>query len=118
LTADPKSELARIADFLALKTTPQLLSQAVERSSADRLRALERTQGDQWVSTKGRREDIPFFGPGRRDRWKSELDDDSVAQIESAWGRLMKGLGYELVRTECEALTPPYLLKASLEALE
>ena len=35
--------------------------------------------------------------------WKNELSESSVAEIESAWGRLMSDLGYELaVRTLAE----------------
>jgi hypothetical protein len=37
--------------------------------------------------------------------WKSQLDRESVAAIESAWGDLMQSLGYELASTAAAADT-------------
>lgn len=102
-------ELAKIAAFLGIEPTPERLAKAIERSSAERMRRLEQKEGDGWVSTKGRRKDIPFIGPAKSGRWKSELPDGSVSKIESAWGPLMKTLGYELARESCSALEPPFV---------
>lgn len=102
----PERELAKVASFLGLSTTPELLAQAVERSAADRLRTLERTQGSSWIETKKGRQDIPFVRAARAGGWKTGLPEVSVAQIESAWGHLMAQIGYELAATVPPVPTP------------
>lgn len=96
MIADPAHELGRIACFLNRSASPQLLASAIERSSAPRLRELERSQGSDWVTTKDKRHDIPFIGSASSGGWKSRLPAESVAEIESAWGPLMSRLGYVL----------------------
>lgn len=93
---DPRRELAKIADFLKIKSDAESLVSAVERSSAVRMRDMERTQASEWVATKNRRQDIPFVGAASSGGWKTRLPADSVAAIESAWGPLMLRLGYEV----------------------
>jgi len=61
------------------------LTAAVERSSADRMRSLEATQGDQWVSTKNKRSDIPFVRTASSGLWKEKLPVASIVEIEAAW---------------------------------
>ncbi len=89
-------ELGKIAAFLGIDATPDRLSQAVERSSADNMRALEKAQSDIWIVTKGKRKDIPFVGKAKAGGWRSALPEDCVREIENAWGPLMATLGYEL----------------------
>jgi hypothetical protein len=93
-------ELARIAGFFGIEASPQRLEGVVQASSAERMRELEQKQGDDWVSTKNHRKDIPFVGTAASGGWKSKLSAESVARIESAWGPLMQFLGYELVTEE------------------
>jgi hypothetical protein len=59
------------------------------------MRDLEKKQGHQWVTTKGKRRDVPFVGAATAGSWKSDLAAEHVVQIESAWGHLMQHLGYE-----------------------
>jgi hypothetical protein len=89
-------ELGKIARFLEIKAGPESLARAVERSSADHMRSLEKHQGDRWVVTKGKRKDVPFVGEAKAGAWRSSLSKSCVAQIESAWGPLMARLGYEV----------------------
>ena len=110
MVSDTTGELLRIADFLELKTSPRQLDLVIERSSAERMRELEERQGDQWVSTKNKRKDIPFVGTASTGGWRSLLPVSSVVEIESAWGPLMRFLNYELVTNEG--------LRASQEAKE
>jgi hypothetical protein len=95
----PVDELAKIAEFLGLG--PNLdrgqLARAVELSSADNMRTLEKQQAEKWVVTKATRKDMPFMRSAKAGGWKSELPKEAVALIEQAWGGLMRGLGYELV---------------------
>jgi hypothetical protein len=111
MTANTLHELTRIANFLGLKPTPEQLAKCVEQSSAERVRKLEQDQGSGWASTKGRREDIPFVGSAKTGSWKVGLPQSSVVLIESAWGPLMKTLGYELSQPDSRpSLEPPFVL--------
>jgi hypothetical protein len=97
LMADTPRELARIAVFLGIAPDPQRIEQAIARSSADRMRELEKLEEDKWIATKNRRKDIPFVRVAKSGGWKASLPEACVRQIESAWGDLMTTLGYELV---------------------
>lgn len=96
MMADPARKLSEIAAFLGVLATEESLAQAIERSSADRMRTLEKTQAAEWVSTKNKRTDIPFIRSATSGMWKEQLPESSVVEIESAWGTLMKSVGYEL----------------------
>lgn len=96
LKSNTRQELVRITDFLRLHPSPEHLEHAIEASTPERMRALERVESDQWVATKKHRKDIPFVGPATSGRWESELPAALVAKIESAWGTLMSTLGYSL----------------------
>ena len=96
MVAEPARELARIADFLRIEATPDLLSQAVTRSSVLELRKLERTQARDWIMTKHTRQDIPFIGGAQAGGWRSNLPAEWVGQVETSWGPLMTALGYKL----------------------
>jgi Sulfotransferase domain len=93
---DTTSELLRIAVFLGIEAEPERLRRAIERSSAERMRKLEKAEAHQWVATKNRRKDIPFVGLAKSGGWRTALPESCVRQIESAWGGLMTTLGYEL----------------------
>jgi sulfotransferase family protein len=93
---DTLSELSRIALFLGIEREPSRLRRAVELSSADRMRELEKQEEDQWVGTKNRRKDIPFVRTAKAGGWKTSLPEASARQIESAWGPIMTFVGYPL----------------------
>jgi len=94
MIANTSRELAKIAGFLELSATPELLAQAVERSSADRMRKLEKAQAQTFASTRNTRQDIAFVRTAGSGGWRSELPVASVIEIEKAWGGLMSWLGY------------------------
>jgi len=102
MQAYPERELTRLAEFLRIGASPELLQTTLERSSADRMREMEKTQGKDWVSTKDKRSDIPFIRSASAGGWKSKLRAESVAAIEAAWGNIMAQLGYELVTRAAE----------------
>jgi hypothetical protein len=103
MKAQPERELTRIAEFMGVEASPELLQTTLERSSADKMRALEKTQGKDWVSTKNKRDDIPFVRTAVAGAWKNKLRPEQVAEIEAAWGNIMAQLGYELVTREVES---------------
>jgi hypothetical protein len=95
MLAQTANELTKVADFLGMKVSPEHVARCVEQGSADRMRDLEKKQGDQWVTTKGKRKDVPFVGAAKAGGWKSGLTAEHIGKIESAWGPLMRYLGYE-----------------------
>jgi hypothetical protein len=96
LIADSVGELSRVARFLGMDHSAADLSAAVQRSSAQRMRRLERKEADVWVATRKRRQDIPFIGSATAGNWQQQLPPLAVKQIEFAWGELMLRLGYQL----------------------
>jgi hypothetical protein len=96
LQSNAMDEMHRIANFLGLAAEPERLTFAIEQSSAGRMRELEKKQGHLWSSTRETRKDKPFVRSAKAGGWKAELPEASVAQIEAAWGGLMRDMGYDL----------------------
>ncbi len=96
LKADTLRELGKIARFLRVESKPEHLNRAISESSAERMRELEKKQGNEWIGTRKHRKDIPFVGQASAGHWEQELSPACVSLIESAWGNLMMALGYEL----------------------
>ena len=95
LLKDSQRELCRLASFLGIPASTETLEQAIARSSANHLRQLEKADHETWVTTKGKRADVPFIAEAVAGAWKQKLSEPSVALIESAWGHVMTSLGYE-----------------------
>jgi hypothetical protein len=90
-------ELTRIAQFLEVSTTAEMLQGAITNSSSGHMQQLEKEQQDQWIATKKHRKDIPFVRVAKAGGWRTNLPERSVQLIETAWGDLMTSLGYPLV---------------------
>jgi hypothetical protein len=96
LQQDPYRELTKLAQFLGLSLDPERVKRAVELSSAEHMRKLERKQGAQWVATTYTRSDKPFVRGAKSGGWRTTLPGPTVSYLESRWGDLMRTLGYEL----------------------
>ena len=113
MKANPIKELQRVCAFLErcafrkIDSSPEKLQRAVDLSTPERMRDLEKAQSANWVLTKNTRSDKRFIRSAKAGGWKSTLSPESVASIESAWGALMERLGYELAGTKPEALSEP-----------
>ncbi len=106
LLEDTQGEMTRISEFLGLsRITVEQIAKAVELSSAENMKKLEVAVGDRWVTSKQTRKDIPFVRSAKSGQWQQALPSTSVAEIESAWGPVMKLLGYPL-STELQERTP------------
>ncbi len=99
LVADTARELTKVVEFLHLVASPELIAQAVERSSADSMRKLEKKQPDKNELMKGSRKDLSFVRAAGSGGWRNDLPAPMAARIEAAWGPLMQRLGYELSST-------------------
>ncbi len=79
LKARPEHELRRIAEFLGIDATPELVQTALDRSSADRMREMEKTQdqrlGFDQVQEQAQRYPIRPHGVGGR------MEDESADGI-------------------------------------
>jgi Sulfotransferase domain len=111
LKQDTRRELTRIAGFLGVEAEPELLTKAIERCSAQRMRDLELKEQDQWIGTRKHRKDIPFVGQASAGGWAQKLPAKSAALIEATWGELMATLRYEPSTREadqsgCTTLSP------------
>jgi hypothetical protein len=108
MVTNTQKETTKIASFLSLDSNPERIARAVALSTADRMRKLEKEQSRQWKATRETRQDKPFVRKAAAGGWKSTLPERCVAKIESAWGDVMRSVGYELV-TATEAVTcrPP-----------
>src|SRR6202140_3119184 len=106
MKARPEQELRRVAGFMGIDASPELLKTTLDRSSAERMREMEKTQAKDWVSTKDKRSDIPFIRTASAGAWRSKLRPESVEEIESAWGNVMAQLGYALATRKAESAEP------------
>ena len=91
---DAEHELSRVAGFLNFEPTTERLSRAVQLSSADHMRNLEKREAHEWQLTQNSRQDKPFVRTAKSGNWECALPANSVALIESAWAPAMQSLGY------------------------
>lgn len=94
LKSTTNEELARIANFLGVQRSGEQITHAIELSSADHMRTLERAQQKKWGDTRNTRLDKPLIRKATVGGWRAALPKESVERIESAWGPLMEELGY------------------------
>ena len=80
-------QLTRVADFAGLPASPDGIAQAVERSSAEKMRMM-----------------------AKAGVWRSDLPEPQLARIEAAWGDIMACLGYQLVTRDSRAALKSSLL--------
>jgi hypothetical protein len=104
MKANTVRELSKVAQFLDIEHTPARLNKAVEASSAERMRELEKRDEYRWIGTRKRRKDVRFVRTATAGGWRTLLSEEDIAKIEHAWGALMKSLGYELVSKSEEAV--------------
>jgi Sulfotransferase domain len=99
---DSPRELVKIARFLQkagfknIDASPEKVAQAVQLSSPERMRELEKQEAGKYAQLKQTRQDKPFVRSAQAGGWKSVLSAESVALIERDWGGIMKSLGYSL----------------------
>jgi Sulfotransferase domain len=89
-------EFLERSSFRKIDSSSKALHRAIDLSSPERMRALEKEEAASWVLTKSTRSDKPFVRTAKAGGWKSQLAPESVNMIESAWGDLLQSLGYEL----------------------
>jgi len=109
---DTARALAKVVAFLdgcafrKIDSSPEAVQRAIDLSSPERMRQLEKQEARSWVLTRNTRNDKPFVRSATSGGWKSQLSAESVSAIESAWGDLMQSLGYELVSMPAAVSVP------------
>ena len=109
---DTARALAKVVAFLdgcafrKIDSSPEAVQRAIDLSSPERMRQLEKQEARSWVLTRNTRNDKPFVRSATSGGWKSQLSAESVSAIESAWGDLMQSLGYELVSMPAKISVP------------
>jgi sulfotransferase family protein len=96
MLADATSGAVRISSFLGLGQDPARIATAIERSSLENMRNVEKTEGAKWDSTKGTRQDMSFFRSAKSGEGRAKLSRESLDRIEKAWGPLMQSVGYTI----------------------
>ena len=107
LKEDSERELKRVAEFLGIQASAERVKRAVELSSAENMRKIERKESGKWVATTLTRQDKPFVRNATSGGWKSVLPEKTVAYIETHWGHLMKDLGYKMATEGLEPVGKP-----------
>ena len=90
MLAEPERTFGALARHLLIAPTPAQLADAIDRSSFDKLRAQEKTDGFREKSKKAER----FFREGRAGQWKEILTPQQVAKIAKDHGDQMARFGY------------------------
>ena len=109
---DAGRELVKVAEFLKIQADRERIEKAVQRSTADEMRKLEKAQSMLWSTTRETRQDVPFVRAAKSGGWRGSLSNESVALIEHAWGPLMSHLGYELQSPEYASGADSYFASA------
>jgi hypothetical protein len=93
MKANTLQSAARVADFIGGRSA-EVIRTAVEACTAERMRELERTQGELWKPLKNTRKDIPFVRTATTGGWRELLGNDEAEVMERHWGKLMRTLNY------------------------
>jgi Sulfotransferase domain len=96
MVQDAEQALLKIAQLLKIDASAERVSRAVQLSSADHMRQLEKKEGSQWLLTKKTRQDKPFVRTAKSGDWQKALPESCVSRIEAAWGPIMQAAGYRL----------------------
>jgi hypothetical protein len=94
MLADVTSGATKISNFLGFGQDASRIAVAVERSSLENMRKVEKAEGKKWDSTKGTRQDMSFFRSAKSGEGRATLSRESIERIEQAWGPLMQSVGY------------------------
>jgi hypothetical protein len=94
LLVQPTIEIRKVATLLGIDIDQTLIDQAIEASSARRMRQMEDEQADAWRPIRASRKDKPFVRLARAGGWHTELSPGATQQIERTWATWMTLFGY------------------------
>lgn len=94
MLSDVTTGATKISKFIGFGQDASRIATAVERSSLENMRKVEKAEGKKWDSTKGTRQDMSFFRSAKSGEGRATLSCESIERIEKAWGPLMQSVGY------------------------
>jgi hypothetical protein len=94
LKSNTRNELVKVANFLGIDRSEEVINKAIDGSSVERMRMLEKQQSNVWKPLKNARRDIPFVRSAKSGSWKNELPQEVIKLIELEYEDLMKSVGY------------------------
>jgi hypothetical protein len=94
LLEDPVQYTRQLTSFMGLNLPDSKLAEAIDRSSSDTMRNIEKKDPTAFKAVSKGRTDIPFIRSAKAGGWREALSDSSVRQIEETCGPLMNRLGY------------------------
>ena len=94
--ASGKRTADELLAFLVIEPIPERLQRAAISVPRSACAALETDQGGNGCRRSYTRQDKPFVRKAGSGDWRTKLPAESVQAIESAWGDIMKALGYKL----------------------
>jgi len=94
LLASPETELARIAAFLGIDHNAHSIRNAVQQSTADKMRTLEKNGELHRQKKANSLENLNFVRKARAGSWREELTPQAARRIEEAFAPMMEKLGY------------------------
>jgi len=110
MLADVTTGATKISNFLGFGQDAPRIATAVERSSLENMRKVEKAEGKKWDSTKGTRQDMSFFRSAKSGEGRATLSRESIERIEKAWGPLMQSVGYAISTTDSVASLSPAII--------
>ena len=94
IISDTAEALKKIAIHLGLNIKDETLFRAIELSSFDRMKRLEKKQANEWKPIKNSNKDFGFVRKAQCGGWIKELHREESKKIEKACRNLMLMLGY------------------------
>ena len=107
MLADVTTGATKISKFLGFGQDATRIATAVERSSLENMRKVEKAEGKKWDSTKGTRQDMSFFRSAKSGEGRATLSRESIERMEKTWGPLMQSVGYAVSTTDSVAALSP-----------
>lgn len=92
----PLDELAKVAQFLGLRSDMAILEQSIQKSTLNKMRQSEVENRQDWKAMRTSRQDLLFVREGSMNHWMTVLSAESAAKIDSVWGNQMRMLGYKI----------------------
>ena len=87
-------ELKKIARFISVNPSKELILDSVEKSNFKNMRQLENKQSNTWYFSKEGRAEMNFVRSGKKNTWSEMLTESQISRIENSFGIIMKKLGY------------------------
>lgn len=94
LIADTVNEISRISDFMNLQNNCKSIIDAIEASTLDKMKSIEKTTGNKSKALRKSDKNMPFVRKGKCYDWKNHLSSRDAFKIEKEWHYIMAKLNY------------------------